>query len=219
MLATPFRHGVKAETNFHYGDRGDPDGWGRLRVQPFDDGLFGLLAHERGDDVGIENDHASKSGGSISKSRKSGISSPGLRPERRKSWAISVPRRLPPRPSCFVASRRISRTSSSTLRPWRVARRRSLSFTSCSSLRTMSCAMIDMISRYHNEWTENQVSAISLGRMTLRFDPRARPRIWGRVRRGGRRGERQKPRRKPGVWGTRPRDGLKARPYIIRSGA
>src|SRR5580693_5036531 len=193
MLATPFRHGVKAETNFHYGDRGDPDGWGRLRVQPFDDGLFGLLAHERGDDVGIENDHASKSGGSISKSRKSGISSPGLRPERRKSWAISVPRRLPPRPSCFVASRRISRTSS-------------------SSLRTMSCAMIDMISRYHNEWTENQVSAISLGRMTLRFDPRASRRIWGRVRRGGRRGERQKPRRKPGVWGTRPRDGLKARP-------
>src|SRR6266851_5415159 len=139
-------HGLQGKADFHDGDGGDPNGCRRLRVQPLYDGFFRLPAHQGGDDVCIENDHSSKSAGWISICRSSRISSPGLSPARWKSRAISVPSSLLVLPSRLVASRKISRTSSSTLRPWRFARRLSLSFTSFSSFRTMSCAMSRMIS-------------------------------------------------------------------------
>src|SRR6266849_6802628 len=139
-------HGLQAKADFHDRDGGDPNGCRRLRVQPLHNGLFRLLTHQGGDDVCIENDHSSKFAGWISICRSSRISSPDLSPARWKSRAISVPSSLFVLPSRLVASRKISRTSSSRLRPWRFARRLSLSFTSFSSFRTMSCAMSRMLS-------------------------------------------------------------------------
>jgi len=63
---------------------------------------------------------------------------PMSKPQPEKRAAILLPRGSLGRPSSLTASRRISRTSSSMLRPWRAARCRSRAFTSSSKLRTTS---------------------------------------------------------------------------------
>jgi hypothetical protein len=65
----------EAEADFEGGDRGCPDRVGGLVVEPGDDDWIGLVAHQGREDVGVEEDHPSRSAGRAGWPRSSGMSS------------------------------------------------------------------------------------------------------------------------------------------------
>ena len=134
----PNRQNMQSVTNFKDRDGGCPNGCARLLVEPVDNAGVRRVPHERRQNVGIENDHRSKRAGLVWYPRSSGMSSSS--PILANSEAISVPR-PPAGASCsLTAFRRMSRTSSSMLRPCRAARRCSRTLTSFSIFRTTNWA-------------------------------------------------------------------------------
>lgn len=132
----PGGQNLQSVANLEYCDGTRPNGRASLLVKPFYHFAVRRVAHERRQNVRVEDDHRTKDAGSILYPRSSGISSSS--PTLANSEAISVPR-PPTAASCsFTAFRRMSRTSSSMLRPCRAARRRSLAFTSLSIFRTIN---------------------------------------------------------------------------------
>src|SRR4029077_235202 len=108
------------------------------------------IQHHRGYHVGIEDDHLRRFFGAISLPLKSTGRAPtslrnsgngSLRPNPLKRLAKRVPNPSSDGLSLTTAARRISRTSSSMLRPWRLARFCRRAFTSSSMLRTTSWAI------------------------------------------------------------------------------
>ena len=106
---------LQSESNFENGDRCRPDGFGWLGVEPRDHDRIAFAMHERRNHIGIEQNHSSNSAGFAVCPRISGISVSN--PIRRKRAAIREPRPERARPSLRTALRRISRISSSVLRP------------------------------------------------------------------------------------------------------
>ena len=116
--------------------------------------------------IGVEDNHQSKGAGLISCPRSSGISA--SRPTFVNQEAISVPSPPTGVSSSLAAWRRISRTSSSMLRPCRWARRCSRDLTSISIFRTTSWATGPPFC-YHDitKWAQLQ----QCGRTARRCEP------------------------------------------------
>src|SRR5438445_3237126 len=132
------RQNLQSVANFKDRYGGCPNGCARLLVEPLDNTPVRWVPHERRENVGIENYHRSKRAGLVWYPRSSGMSSSS--PTLANSEAISVPR-PPALASCsFTAFLRMSRTSSSMLRPCRAARRCSRTLTSFSIFRTTNSA-------------------------------------------------------------------------------
>src|SRR5208282_4441450 len=132
------RHYLQSEPNLQDRHGSCPDGCPGLFVQPGDYLLVGYSAHQRRKHVGVEDNHLSKDGGLIPCPRSSGISASS--PTFRNKEAISVPSPRAGIASSLAASRRISRTSSSMLRPCRLARRCMRNLIPASRLRTTNWA-------------------------------------------------------------------------------
>ena len=137
--ASTRRQQGNAEARFKYRDTGRPDRLCRLSVEPARDPFLGLASHERRKHIGIQDDQSCSSAGLGLCPRISGRSE--SRPCPRNRSAIRDPSRPVGRPSSLAATRRISRTSASMLRPWRFARRCRRAFTSSSNRRTIICAI------------------------------------------------------------------------------
>lgn len=134
-LSTPaFGQQCEPQPGLDDGNAGNPDRLGCLTIQPFDDWPVRNLSHQRRKHVGVDHDHGSRSAGRASWPRSSGRSA--LNPVAPKRAEIRDPIPAIGRPESLVALRRICRISSSMLRPWRSARRFSLTFTSSSIFRT-----------------------------------------------------------------------------------
>jgi hypothetical protein len=109
----------------------------RLPVQPCHNGRIGLALHERRDYVGVEHRHLDLNTAGLGRvPRSSSISSSS--PIFLNRALMRVPRGTAATSSKAAALRRISRTSSSMLRPCRLARRRSRVFTLSSRFLTTS---------------------------------------------------------------------------------
>src|SRR6185503_20559338 len=133
-------HDLKAKPDLKLGYRCRPNGGARLLVQPGNYSRVGCLSHQGREHICVQDNHDSNSAGTMACPRNSGTSD--LRPVPTNKLEMSVP--SPPLgvSSALTALRRMSRTSSSMLRPWRWARRRKRVFTAFSMFRTTSCAMV-----------------------------------------------------------------------------
>src|SRR5947207_724329 len=109
-----FAQGLDAKANLEDADGRYPDRFSGTIIQPAADRFVGLPAHQRRNHIGVESDHSSKSAGCACSPRNSGIWKSMPRPANRR--AIRVPRPPVLRLSSLTALRRMSRTSSSTLR-------------------------------------------------------------------------------------------------------
>ncbi len=125
---------IQTPSDFEQGDRRCPNRLGWLSVQPSHDSGIGRASHQLRDDVGIEDDHLSRSAGRPGWPRASAIASSS--PIFANLAEMRVPRPDEAAPSSRTAFRRISRTSSSVLLPCLRARRWSFALTSSSSCRT-----------------------------------------------------------------------------------
>ncbi len=135
LPACTLRRQGDAEARFEYRDARCPNGFRRLPIQPSHDHVLWFRSHQRREYVGIENDQSCSSAGLGLCPRISGRSNSSPRPRNRA--AIREPSLPDGRPSSLAATRRISRTSASMLRPCRSARRCRRALTSSSSCRTI----------------------------------------------------------------------------------
>ena len=161
----------ESEPDFEDGHGCRPDGLRSLPIQPGQNAIVRLLSDQFRKDIRIEQNHRFSFGGTAGWPRSSAISSPSRSPIRAKRAAIRDPKGSRRVDSSFTALRRISRTSSSVLRPCRRARRCRRVFTSSSRLRTISCATATMISRYHSVTPSRRSSSSRRARLTLSFVP------------------------------------------------
>lgn len=130
--STRRRKELQARSDLGHGDRGCPDRFRRLSVQPVDHDGLRLGSHERREHVGVEQDHGSERSAPRDGCPRNSMKSCSI-PSRRNRDAIVDPSRTGLAGPTRTASRRISRTSSSVERPWARALRWSAFFTSSSS--------------------------------------------------------------------------------------
>ena len=83
-------HESQPESDLEDGNGSGPDGLRRLLIQPCNDVGIGLARHQRRQDVGIENDHSSRSGRRTRQLRNSSIGASS--PSPRNRFAMRVPR-------------------------------------------------------------------------------------------------------------------------------
>ncbi len=130
------RQNLQPEADFKDSNGCQPQRIQPLAIEPCNDGFIGYRVHDRRRDIRVENDHFLNFAGRGFSSRISGISNPDSTSEKYPASLVPAPTSLPG--SAITALRRISRASSSMLRPRRRARWRRRSFTSSSILRTIS---------------------------------------------------------------------------------
>src|SRR5208282_4986246 len=130
---------LQSKPDFQYRHCSRPYRCSWLPVEPIDNALVGHLAHQRRKHVCIQNNHDSKSKGLTVCPRSSGISASS--PILLNKPAISFPNPPVATGSSTATLRRMSRISSSMLRPFRRARRCNRALTASSIFRTTNWAI------------------------------------------------------------------------------